>query len=171
MVWAALAATAIFGAAPGCSREPKEAAKAADAEAPPVAVSLVAVRELKTPRVVTLSGMLAGAEEAGEGGDLVEAWIEAASRRGRRERLRRGRQGMDDPGARGAMTDDIDRVRILDDDRIVIRRLDAVACHQPATDRGMILLDPRVDHRDANAAPVTPAEREVALECTERTDP
>jgi membrane fusion protein (multidrug efflux system) len=58
-------------------------AKAADAEAPPIAVSLVPVKEVKTPRVVTLSGSLIGAEEAqvaaGASGKVVQTFVERGS--------------------------------------------------------------------------------------------
>jgi len=53
-----------------------------DADAP-VAVSLVAARELKTPRVVTLSGTLVGAEEAdvaaGAAGKVLATFVERGS--------------------------------------------------------------------------------------------
>ena len=48
--------------AAGCKKE-AATAKAFDADVP-VAVSLVTAREVKTPRLVTLSGTLIGAEEA-----------------------------------------------------------------------------------------------------------
>jgi membrane fusion protein (multidrug efflux system) len=70
-------------AAGGCKRPQEAAAATADAEAAPVAVSLVPVRELKTPRVVTLSGTLAGAEEAavaaGAAGKVLTTYIERGS--------------------------------------------------------------------------------------------
>ena len=53
-----------------------------DADAP-VAVSLVAARELKTPRVVTLSGTLVGSEEAdvaaGAAGKVLATFVERGS--------------------------------------------------------------------------------------------
>ena len=78
IVWAAAAAVA------GCSRQAKEAeAKTVDAEAPPVAVSLIPVKEVETPRVVTLSGTLTGAEEAavaaGAAGKVIATSIERGS--------------------------------------------------------------------------------------------
>jgi membrane fusion protein, multidrug efflux system len=67
----------------GCAREAKEAAKVVDAEAPPVAVSLIPVKEVETPRVVTLSGTLTGAEEAavaaGAAGKVIATSIERGS--------------------------------------------------------------------------------------------
>ena len=78
-----VAAIACVAAAAGCAREAKEPAKVVDAEAPPVAVSLVAVREVETPRVVTLSGTLTGAEEAavaaGAAGKVIATSIERGS--------------------------------------------------------------------------------------------
>jgi len=66
----------------GCER-PKQAAKAADPEAAPVAVSLVPVRQVKTPRVVTLSGTLIGNEQAnvaaGAAGKVVATFVERGS--------------------------------------------------------------------------------------------
>jgi membrane fusion protein (multidrug efflux system) len=56
---------------------------ASDAEAAPVAVTLVAAHELKTPRVITLSGSLIGAEEAqvaaGAAGKVVATYVERGS--------------------------------------------------------------------------------------------
>ena len=60
----------------------KDDKAAVDADAP-VAVSLVAARELKTPRVVTLSGTLVGAEEAdvaaGAAGKVLATFVERGS--------------------------------------------------------------------------------------------
>jgi membrane fusion protein (multidrug efflux system) len=60
-----------------------EIAKAADADAPPIAVSLVAVKEVKTPRFVTLSGTLVGSEQAavaaGAAGKVIATYIERGS--------------------------------------------------------------------------------------------
>jgi len=64
-----------------CERTPPPA-KAADAEAvaPPLAVKLVPVREIKAPRVVTLSGTLIGNEDAqvaaGAAGKVLSTHIE-----------------------------------------------------------------------------------------------
>jgi membrane fusion protein (multidrug efflux system) len=66
----------------GCER-PKQAAKAAEPEAAPLAVSLVPVRQVKTPRVVTLSGTLIGNEQAnvaaGAAGKVVATFVERGS--------------------------------------------------------------------------------------------
>jgi membrane fusion protein (multidrug efflux system) len=76
-------AAGLAGLAAGACQRPKEVAKAAEPEAPPVAVSLVPVREVKTPRVVTLSGTLAGAEQAnvaaGAAGKVVATFVERGS--------------------------------------------------------------------------------------------
>src|SRR5262245_61825523 len=68
-------------AAVGCKKPPPEA-KTVDADAP-VAVSLVPAREVKTPRFVTLSGTLIGAEEAqvaaGAAGKVISTYIERGS--------------------------------------------------------------------------------------------
>ena len=53
--WAALIALAAIG----CKKPETTAAKTVDADAP-VAVSLIEAHEMKTPRLVTLSGTLAG---------------------------------------------------------------------------------------------------------------
>jgi membrane fusion protein, multidrug efflux system len=71
-----------LAAPPGCARS-KDVPKTSDADAPPVAVSLVAVKEVKTPRVVTLSGTLVGAEEAavaaGAAGKVIATYVERGS--------------------------------------------------------------------------------------------
>jgi membrane fusion protein, multidrug efflux system len=81
LVAAAFAASVSAGAA-GCSRPP-DVAKASDADAPPISVALVAVKEVKTPRVVTLSGTLVGGEEAnvaaGAAGKVIATYIERGS--------------------------------------------------------------------------------------------
>ncbi|MES1207336.1 MAG: biotin/lipoyl-binding protein, partial [Pseudomonadota bacterium] len=67
-----------------CSRAPAatEPSKT-EADAPPIAVKLVPAREVKTPRVVTLSGTLIGAEEAdvaaGAAGKVLATYIERGS--------------------------------------------------------------------------------------------
>ncbi len=67
-----------------CSRAPAatEPAKT-EADAPPIAVKLVPAREVKTPRVVTLSGTLIGAEEAdvaaGAAGKVLATYVERGS--------------------------------------------------------------------------------------------
>src|SRR3954469_20747115 len=81
-LWTLTAALVAAGIATGCKNTPTPA-KAADAEAPPVAVSLVPVKEVKTPRVVTLSGTLIGAEEAqvaaGAAGKVVQTFVQRGS--------------------------------------------------------------------------------------------
>ena len=81
-LWTLTAALVAGGIATGCKNTPTPA-KAMDAEAPPVAVSLVAVKELKSPRVVTLSGTLTGAEEAevaaGAAGKVEKTFVERGS--------------------------------------------------------------------------------------------
>lgn len=66
----------------GCNRG-SAPAKRVDGEKPPIAVSLVPVREIKAPRVVTLSGTLAGAEEAdvaaGAAGKIIATHVERGS--------------------------------------------------------------------------------------------
>jgi len=66
----------------GCSRSSAET-KAAAPEAPPIAVTLVAVREVKVPRMLTLSGSLAGAEQAqvaaGAAGKVLATYVERGS--------------------------------------------------------------------------------------------
>jgi membrane fusion protein (multidrug efflux system) len=65
----------------GCAR-PTTAAKVVDADAP-VAVSLVPAREVKAPRLVTLSGTLIGSEEAqvaaGAAGKVIATYVERGS--------------------------------------------------------------------------------------------
>jgi membrane fusion protein (multidrug efflux system) len=67
-----------------CSRAPAATdPTAAAAEAPPIAVKLVPAAEIKTPRVVTLSGSLIGAEEAdvaaGAAGKVIATFVERGS--------------------------------------------------------------------------------------------
>jgi membrane fusion protein (multidrug efflux system) len=74
----------LFALAPlaGCKHAVVPAG-AADAEAAPVAVTLVAAHEVKAPRVLTLSGSLIGAEEAqvaaGAAGKVVATYVERGS--------------------------------------------------------------------------------------------
>src|SRR5580765_711356 len=67
--------------AAGCKKE-AATAKVVDADVP-VAVSLVPAREVKTPRLVTLSGTLIGAEEAqvaaGAAGKVIATYVERGS--------------------------------------------------------------------------------------------
>jgi len=79
----ALGTGAVAGAG-GCARSNEASAKTPDAsEAPPLAVSLVPVKDLRTPRFVTLSGTLTGAQEAevaaGASGKVVSTFIERGS--------------------------------------------------------------------------------------------
>jgi membrane fusion protein (multidrug efflux system) len=80
----AAGAALIALAAAGCKRPPPEATTkaAVDADAP-VAVSLVAARDVTTPRFVTLSGTLAGSEEAqvaaGAAGKVIATYVERGS--------------------------------------------------------------------------------------------
>jgi membrane fusion protein (multidrug efflux system) len=85
--WVATVAVMVVAGAvalASCGRTPPPA-KAADAEAvaPPLAVKLVPVREIKAPRVVTLSGSLIGAEEAqvaaGAAGKVLSTYVERGS--------------------------------------------------------------------------------------------
>ena len=68
-------------AAIGC-KKPETNTKTVDADTP-VAVSLVAAREVKAPRLVTLSGTLTGAEEAqvaaGAAGKVIATYVERGS--------------------------------------------------------------------------------------------
>jgi membrane fusion protein, multidrug efflux system len=77
-----LLALALAGAA-GCGRSGASAATSTDAEAAPIAVKLVSAEVMKTPRVVTLSGSLIGAEEAqvaaGAAGKVVATYVERGS--------------------------------------------------------------------------------------------
>ena len=77
----ALAAVVVFAA--GCKQPTTVEAKApADADVT-VAVSLVPARDVKTPRLVTLSGTLVGSEEAqvaaGAAGKVIATYIERGS--------------------------------------------------------------------------------------------
>jgi len=78
----ALALLALPAALAACSQAPAAtpAAKASETEAPPISVKLIPARDLKTPRVVTLSGSLIGAEEAqvaaGAAGKVLATFVE-----------------------------------------------------------------------------------------------
>src|SRR5437764_15352712 len=79
----ALAVLALPAVLAACAQSPaaaNPAAKASEADATPISVKLVPVRDLKTPRVVTLSGSLIGAEEAqvaaGAAGKVVATYVE-----------------------------------------------------------------------------------------------
>jgi membrane fusion protein (multidrug efflux system) len=81
---AALLAASALALAAGCGRSSAGSAQTAAAlEAPPVAVKLVPAREIKVPRVVTLSGSLIGAEEAqvaaGAAGKVLATYVERGS--------------------------------------------------------------------------------------------
>jgi membrane fusion protein, multidrug efflux system len=76
-----VALAALAGA--GCKRQaPVEAKAAVDADAP-VSVSLILARDVKTPRLVTLSGTLVGSEEAqvaaGAAGKVIATYVERGS--------------------------------------------------------------------------------------------
>jgi membrane fusion protein (multidrug efflux system) len=68
--------------AAGC-HPPQADSRPAPPEAPPMAVKVVASRELKVPRVLTLSGSLIGAEEAevaaGAAGKVLATYVERGS--------------------------------------------------------------------------------------------
>lgn len=69
---------------PGCARSEAEPAKAGNtAESPAVAIHLTDVREMKIPRVLTLSGSLTGAERAqvasGAAGKVLATYVERGS--------------------------------------------------------------------------------------------
>jgi membrane fusion protein (multidrug efflux system) len=72
-----------FATLSGCKHASEALAGASDAEAAPVAVTLIAAREVKTPRVLTLSGSLIGAEQAqvaaGAAGKVVATYVERGS--------------------------------------------------------------------------------------------
>lgn len=80
---AALAALLAMSAG-ACARSAAETKSSAPApEAPPVAVKLAPVREMKVPRVLTLSGNLIGAEQAqvaaGAAGKVLATYVERGS--------------------------------------------------------------------------------------------
>src|SRR4029079_13689637 len=80
----AAGAALIALAAAGCKKPPPEATTKAGADADaPVAVALVAARDVTTPRFVTLSGTLAGSEEAqvaaGAAGKVIATFVERGS--------------------------------------------------------------------------------------------
>ena len=80
--WALAALLALPAGA--CARSAAETKSAAPApEAPPVAVKLAPVREMKIPRVLTLSGNLIGAEQAqvaaGAAGKVLATYVERGS--------------------------------------------------------------------------------------------
>jgi membrane fusion protein (multidrug efflux system) len=74
-------AALIAFAAAGC-KKPETTTKQVDADVP-VSVSLIAVQDVKAPRVVTLSGTLTGAEEAqvaaGAAGKVIATYVERGS--------------------------------------------------------------------------------------------
>jgi membrane fusion protein (multidrug efflux system) len=78
----ALALLALPAALVACSQAPAATPppKSAEADAAPITVKLTPARELKTPRVVTLSGSLIGAEEAqvaaGAAGKVLATFVE-----------------------------------------------------------------------------------------------
>lgn len=86
-VFPVLAVTLAAATAVGCSRSSAETTAPARAVAPaevaPIAVEIVVVREIKIPRVLTLSGSLAGAEQAqvaaGAAGKVLATYVERGS--------------------------------------------------------------------------------------------
>jgi membrane fusion protein, multidrug efflux system len=66
-----------------CARSSAETKNVPASEAPPIAVSLVAAREVKIPRVLTLSGSLTGGEQAqvaaGAAGKVLATYVERGS--------------------------------------------------------------------------------------------
>src|SRR3954468_13566448 len=79
----AVSATLFALAAVGCKHATPPETKATPDADTPVAVSLVPARDVKTPRLVTLSGSLIGAEEAqvaaGAAGKVVATYVERGS--------------------------------------------------------------------------------------------
>ena len=69
--------------AAGCRRAPTGGAEAVAAELPPIPVTLAPVRDIKVPRVLTLSGTLIGSEQAkvaaGAAGKVVSTHVERGS--------------------------------------------------------------------------------------------
>jgi RND family efflux transporter MFP subunit len=79
-----LAALALPLLAAACSKAPAATnPTSTEAEAAPLAVQLVPAREVKTPRVVTLSGSLIGSEQAqvaaGAAGKVIATYVERGS--------------------------------------------------------------------------------------------
>lgn len=75
---------ALAGALPlACARPSAEPKAPALVEAPPIAVKLVPAKEIKVPRVLTLSGNLIGAEQAqvaaGAAGKVLATYVERGS--------------------------------------------------------------------------------------------
>ena len=67
----------------GCARSSAETKVVPPPEAPPISVSVVEAREIKVPRVLTLSGSLVGAEQAqvaaGAAGKVLATFVERGS--------------------------------------------------------------------------------------------
>jgi membrane fusion protein (multidrug efflux system) len=78
-----LALLAAAALAAGCRSGPAAETHAAAAEVPPIDVKLAAAREIKVPRVLTLSGTLVGAEQAkvaaGAVGKVLATYVERGS--------------------------------------------------------------------------------------------
>jgi membrane fusion protein, multidrug efflux system len=72
----------LFAPLAGC-QHPAAPAGASDADTAPIAVTLIPAREVKTPRILTLSGSLIGAEEAqvaaGAAGKVIATYVERGS--------------------------------------------------------------------------------------------
>ena len=76
--------TMMILSAPGCARSEAETKGAATVDAaPPIAVTLATAREVKVPRLLTLSGTLTGAEQAqvaaGAAGKVLATYVERGS--------------------------------------------------------------------------------------------
>lgn len=82
-VFPALAAASAVGCSRSVAETAAPAAMQVPAEVAPIAVDVVAVREIKVPRVLTLSGSLAGAEQAqvaaGAAGKVLATYVERGS--------------------------------------------------------------------------------------------
>ena len=61
------------------------------------------------------------------------------------------RQAVDDPGARGAVADDVARLLVVDDGGLLEREIDPQAPDQLAADRRVAAVDARIDDRDRDA--------------------
>ena len=62
-----------------------------------------------------------------------------------------GREGVDDPRTGRPVAHDVDRLGILDDDRVLAAEFDPHAPDEPPADGRMVALHPRVDDRDRHA--------------------
>jgi membrane fusion protein (multidrug efflux system) len=73
----------LIGPTVGCARSAAETKPGTAPEAPPISVSLVSAHDVKIPRILTLSGSLAGAENAqvaaGAAGKVLATYVERGS--------------------------------------------------------------------------------------------